>query len=610
MRTRLNIFLSLILLWMTFFSVARILFLIYNYTHSSQLTLLEISKAMLYGLRMDMSTTGYMAALTGLVLTIGIWLPGRWISVTLHTITISFLVLFSLILTVDLELYRHWGFRMNITPFFYMGSEATGMAGFLTTLKLLLILVLIVWVFTNIYFKKVAPPYKHLQKGTMVNMISMLCITGLLFFPIRGSLSTATMNVGVVYFHKTKMFANHAGINVIWNFLYSLKNDNAIKYPEDILNKETTDYHIAQLYPKQDSTLHVLKTNRPNIILIILESFTADVIEPLGGKPGAAPNLSRLCKEGILFDQFFANGDRTDKGLVSILSAFPAQPKGSIIKYPQKTQRLSYLSVKLDELGYKNSFVYGGDANFANYRSFLTTARFWHITSADDFPDELNVSKWGVHDEYVFQQAMRELDTTRNKPFFQTILTLSSHEPFDVPMKPVFTRNDDEALFLNSCYYTDQWLGKFIDEARTKPWWDNTLLIITADHGHRLPGNKRYETRGKFKIPMLWIGGAVSRDTVIHTYGNQTDIANTVLAQLDQPSSDFVFSKNLLGHPVTNFAFYIFNDGYGYLDSERYFVYDNPGRQYLVEEGPIEESHRMAAKAYIQKLYMEYNAKK
>ncbi|MBX2945695.1 MAG: sulfatase-like hydrolase/transferase [Cyclobacteriaceae bacterium] len=610
MRARLKILFLIILYWMAFFSVARLLFLVYNYNYSAQLTVSEIIKALAYGLKMDLSTTGYIAMLCGLLLTTSVFTQKRWIAGAMHSVTFGFLVFSGLIILIDLELYRHWGFRMNITPFFYMGSEAAGMASLWVTIKLLMIFSALVFIFIRLYFKTIALSLADLRPGKPQSALVIFLTTGLLFFPIRGSLSTATMNVGMVYFHKTKMFANHAGINVVWNFLYSLKNDNAIKYPEDFFDKQQTEEYFSRLYPRQDSTYHVLTLAQPNILLIILESFTADVIEPLGGMPGVAPRLNELCREGILFDQLYANGDRTDKGLVSILSAFPAQPKGSIIKYPQKTQRLPYLSVKLEELGYKNSFVYGGDADFANYNSFLTAGRYRHITSVDDFDDDLYTTKWGVHDEYVFKQTLHEIDTTQSTPFFKTVLTLSSHEPFDVPMEPVFEGADDEARFLNSCHYTDKWLGNFIANAKQKPWWKNTLIIITADHGHRFPGNKRYETKEKFRIPMLWIGGVVQKDTVVHTMGNQSDIANTLLAQLGKPSPDFIFSKNLLGSPVKDFAVYIFNDGYGYLDHERYIIFDNPGKQYIRKEGIAQEEELFFAKAYLQKLYSEYNAKK
>ncbi len=134
----------------------------------------------------------------------------------------------------------------------------------------------------------------------------------------------------------------------------------------------------------------------------------------------------------MLFDNFYASGDRTDKGVIAVLSGYPAQPTSSIIKFPSKTQNLPKLNNYLKKLGYKTSFIYGGDVDFANFRSYLTTSGFDHLTTMDDFPDDINTSKWGIHDHFMFNQSLQELDTTQ-APFAKVILTLSSHEPFDVP---------------------------------------------------------------------------------------------------------------------------------------------------------------------------------
>jgi phosphoglycerol transferase MdoB-like AlkP superfamily enzyme len=431
-----------------------------------------------------------------------------------------------------------------------------------------------------------------------------------MFIPIRGGFSVATMNAGQVYFHKTNNFANHAGINVLWNFLSSLQSDVNLQYPEDYFDRSLTEAYFKSLYPQNDSTTSVLTTKRPNIILVIVEGFTANVIEPLGGRKGITPNFNRLSQEGILFTNFYASGDRTDKGLVSILSAFPAQTQRSIIKFPDKTQKLPYLSRKLEGLGYQTSFVYGGDADFANYRSFLTYGGFRHITSVDDFDSDYNTSKWGVHDQYLFEQAEKELDTTSlDKPFFKAMLTLSSHEPFDVPLKQI-PGEDDPSLFLNSCYYTDKCIGDFIAYCKQQPWWNNTLIVITADHGHRLPDKIDSRIREKFHTPMLWLGGAIKKDTIVTRYGGQTDIANTLLGQLDKPSADFIFSKDMFGNNTKDFAMYIFIDGYGYVDPGHYIVYDNPGKLYLHQTGVTKEEDTYPARAYVQKLFLDYNSKK
>jgi phosphoglycerol transferase MdoB-like AlkP superfamily enzyme len=587
--------------------IARALFMLYNHDLSTMLPATDLLRAMLHGLRMDASITGYFLALSGLILTGSVFFPGRWAPLSLATITILLLILGGLVVVADMELYRHWGFRMNNSPFFYMGSGAVGSVDGGVVAKLLSILLILTILFCWIYFRYIHSKMKALSAGNKKTAFVMLACTVAMFVPIRGSFSVAPMNSGFVYFHKTNAFANHAAINVIWNFLYSLQKSDRDAYPENFYDKEKADTQFHALYPQTDTTINLLNTKRPNVIIIILESFTADVIEPLGGIPGVAPELSKLCSEGILFDHFYASGDRTDKGIIAVLSGYPAQPTTSIIKNPSKTQSLPQLNPYLKKLGYRSSFIYGGDIDFANFRSYLTTGGYDHITTMDDFDNEKNTSKWGVHDHFMFAQALAELDTTRGL-FTKVILTLSSHEPFDVPHQSHIKGKDEESLFLNACHYTDQYLGDFIHKLKQKPLWDNTLVLITADHGHRHPRNKAIQDKERFKIPLLMLGGAIKKDTIIHTLSGQTDIANTLLAQLDKPHAEFKFSKNILARNAVPFAAYFFNDGYGFLRPDSYLVYDNPGKQFL-KSVHADASTQDVSKAFQQFLFSDYNSR-
>lgn len=591
-------------------TAARVCFLIYNAELTAQLSGSDVFNSMLYGLRMDASMTGYILMISGIILIVSVFVQHRWAGYLLIGFNMLMLLALCVAMVADLALYHHWGFRLNTTPLFYMGSEAAGSAGNGVIVKLVIILILSVAVFGFFFLKFISTRMLTVAPAPKRAALLVLLVTVLMFIPIRGGFSVATMNAGQVYFHKTNNFANHAGINVLWNFLNSLQSDVNLHYPENYFDRQLTQTYFNALYPENDSTVSVLKSKRPNVILIIVEGFTANVIESLGGRKGITPNFNQLSKEGIFFTNFYASGDRTDKGLVSILSAFPAQTQQSIIKFPDKTQKLAYLTRKLEALKYKTSFVYGGDADFANYRSFLTYGGFRHITSDDDFDSEYNTSKWGVHDQYLFEQVKKELDTTSlHQPFFKTVLTLSSHEPFDVPLKQI-SGEDDASLFLNSCYYTDKCLGEFIAYCKQQPWWDNTLIILTADHGHRLPDKLDSRIREKFHIPLLWLGGAIKKDTIVTRYAGHTDIANTLLAQLDKPSDDFIFSKDIFGNHTKDFAQYVFIDGYGYLDPQHYIVYDNPGKIYLHKEGVTKETDTYFGRAYLQTLFLDYNSKK
>lgn len=590
---------------MLFFSVSRTLFLVWNHTMCPEMTAGDGLKSLMYGLRMDASLSGYMMMINGLLLAVsvftGIRLPGFLINI----LTVIMIFLSVIIILTDLQLYHYWGFRLNTTPLFYIGKEALSMISLAMALKAVTVGLLLSGISLFCYFRLIALNFKKVTKSKPVTAVVMLLISALMILPVRGSLGTSTMNPSMVYFHPNKVFVNHAGINVVWNFLSSLLTKNSIIYPEDFLPEKQTELFFNELFPKQHSTIRLLNTAKPNILLIILESFSADIIEPLGGVKGITPNLNQLCSEGVLFTNFYASGDRTDKGLVAILSGFPAQPRSTIIKSPEKTQKLPFLSRHLSETGYYCSFIYAGDINFANYYSYLINGGFKQITCDRNFPLSQKTSKWGAHDQFLFLKLFDELNEA-NSLFFKTVLTLSSHDPFDVPMKKIFGSDDEDSLFLNACYYTDSHLGTFISKARQTHWWKNTLIIITADHGHRLPGNKGYNTKESFRIPMLWIGGAVAKDTVISETASQTDIPATLLAQLNSSSSDFIFSKNICGQPVNPFAVYVFNNGFGFLNNSCYYIFDNYLQSNILTAGCGKDELNYG-KVFIQKMYSSYN---
>jgi phosphoglycerol transferase MdoB-like AlkP superfamily enzyme len=604
MKKRLHFFLLLSVFWLSLFIISRILFLVYQFPQASQLSTYEILMPLVLGLRMDLAMTGYWLLLPGLILTLSPFISNQTIKFTLRVINTLLIVFTSLVIAADLELYKHWGFRLNSTPLMYLKSEALSSANPLIFALLIMIFLLLAAGFFYLYTRKVEPGIEKFPALQKRWALGWLFITASLILPIRGSIGVAPLNTGVVYFHKSKAFPNHAGINPVWNFLRSVLRDNKQQYPEDFYKPYEKEFQSLNAF--SGNTKKVISKSKPNVILIILESFTNSLIEPLGGMKEVTPNLNALAGEGILFTNFYASGDRTDKGLVSILSGYPAQPKSSIIKYPEKTQHLPYLSKKMHDLGYHTSFVYGGDIEFANMKSYLTNCAFDHITEENTFEDNIDKSKWGVADHYVFNELQTECDTAHT-PFFTVMLSLSSHEPFIVPMEPVFKGNDERTQFLNAAAYADKSLGDFIREAKKKEWWENTLVIITADHGHRLPGLLELKDKNRFKIPMLWLGGVISKDSTINTFANQTDIANTILAQLTNADTTFLFSRNILAENKKSFSMYAFNNGYGYVSSTHENIYDFDLKNFVKKEGDLQELNY--GKAFMQKLFTDYNNK-
>jgi phosphoglycerol transferase MdoB-like AlkP superfamily enzyme len=324
----------------------------------------------------------------------------------------------------------------------------------------------------------------------------------------------------------------------------------------------------------------------------------------MGGDSLITPQFNRYVKEVILFSEFYAAGPRTDKAMPAILNGYPAQPAQSIIKEPKKSQTLPSLVRILNENGYNSSFWYGGEINFANFNSFVIGSGFDEIITKNNFnPSDFN-SKWGVHDHILFN-ALKDSMRTIQEPFLKVILTLSSHEPYDVPMENVFDGSDVITKYKNSVYYADKTVGSFLDWAKGTDWWENTLVIMVADHARIYDDMPNYK-QNVFRIPMLWIGGALDKKgLIIEKLGSQTDIPITLLNQLGIGCS-FPFSKELLSDGSKSFAFYTYNEGFGFITDSSATAFDLKSRTPVMSEGKDPLSAENNGKALLQVLFDDY----
>ncbi len=375
------------------------------------------------------------------------------------------------------------------------------------------------------------------------------------------------------------MFANHTAVNFVWNFGNSISQmkysgKNPYRYFDDetafkIINKERNPL-------LEKTTDSILNTKKPNIILIIWESLTAKVVATVGGEPDVTKNLNKLSKEGLLFTNFYANGDRTDKGLTAILSGYYPQTNASIIKTPAKARNLPMLTKEMKKLGYTTSFYYGGDTNFGNMNTYFRNGEIDNLIDGSSFKKEDWNSKWGVHDHVFLKYFANNFSSEEKQPFFKILLTLSSHEPFEFPDTYKFGKDTEANKFRSAHAYTDKAIGNFIKQAKTQPWWKNTLIVIMGDHGNPLPKHTGYyNSPKKFHIPMLWLGGALSKtNKKIETISSQVDFSYSLLSLLNGDISSFTWSKNIFSNAPTQYAHYIFNKGFGTIQKNGNYTYD------------------------------------
>jgi len=500
----------------------------------------------------------------------------------------------------DLFLYKYWGFRIDATPLFYLKTPKDAMAsGTMAEYVFAFVLFFVLYFMFSFSFKKLHASFFKINKVSKWTVLPMLLVIALLVILIRGGLSVATMNVGRVYFSHS-IFLNHSAINPIWNFIYSLSKsdsfDTQYRYMEE---KEANSRFLRMTESERDTTsLRVLKTDRPNVIVVILESCGSGICEAFGGEKNVSPNLTKMAEEGIAFTHFYANSFRTDRGLVSILSGYPAQPTTSLMKYPNKSQNVPKFPLSMKNAGYDISFYYGGDENFTNMRSYLITSGFEKIISDKDFEQKDMSEKWGAYDHALFRKVTEELDAQTETPFLKVLLTLSSHEPFDVPMRRFENR------YLNSVAYTDSCLGVFVSDLKKSKWWDNTLVVLLPDHAYRYPDTLKNSDVERHRIPMVWVGGAVNKGMKVDRLASQIDLSRTLLSQLNMDVSEYKFSKNIFGEKSPEFAYYTFNEGFGLVTPRGVSIYDC-GANLPIREDEVELTQD--GKAYLQSLFDDLN---
>ena len=532
-----------------------------------------------HGLTLDMTVAGYVTALPILVTLLSLWLrlPEKVWRGVLTTWFVLVAVTTAVIFAVDVALYEHWGFRIDSTVLIYLADPEEAMAsvdfwlGVRQTLLAAAYAAGMIWVYRRILgvFDGRTVGWRVASLGSL----AVVMLAGFDFLAIRGGTGASVANVSKVYFSPTQ-FLNHAATNPVFSFLASLGDrvDYADEYPffDEAVRAAKFDA-LRGNGPAAGPTEPVLNTARPNVVIVILESFARTVMDAeVGGEP-VMPYMQRLKGEGIWFENFFANSFRTDRGEVAILSGFPAQTRMSIMKLPAKSRNLTSIARSLAGEGYATSFAYGGDLNFTNQSSYMYATGWQELIWQKDLRFDAPAADWGYDDALMcdwFADRVIALSDA-GKPFLAGLLTLSSHTPFDVP----YSKFDDKVL--NAMAFSDECVGKMIDRLKASSAWKDLLVVLVADHGYPYPRTLTYNEPLRHRIPMIWTGGAVARPRVVEDYAAQIDIAATLLAQLGVAHDDFDYSKDIFAPtPPRKFAYYTFNDGFGVVDASGEAVWD------------------------------------
>lgn len=584
------------------FILQKPLFMLYNGSIEKGFGFADYMQVMVHGASLDAATAGYLTAFPFLLVLISIWFRKFPLKKILYGYYILAAALISIIFVVDMALYTFWGFKLDASVFLYIDSPKEALAsvsvGFilLRVLAILLLIALNSWVLL-----KITPSVLTATRKRIAGTAGMLLLGGVLFIIIRGGVTESTSNIGQVYF-SNEPFLNHSAVNPDFSLLSSMGKSQDFASEFNFFDEEKRAALFDGLYPTTDgdSIIQVLNTKRPNILIILMEGFGGAFVEPLGGLPDVTPHFNRLSKEGVFFTNCYANSFRTDRGTVCTFSGYLGLPTASVMKIPAKSRTLPAIAEGLSKAGYKTDFLYGGDINFTNMKSYLLSTGYQRLTANTDFSlAEQTSNAWGVNDDITFEYLYNQLRNRKEEgPWHTAFLTLSSHEPFEVP----YHRLEDKIP--NAFAYTDECLGKFIDRLKQTPAWKDLLVICLPDHGFYYPREGSNAMPRFYHIPLLWLGGAVKQPMQVDKIMNQTDLAATLLGQLGLEHTAFTFSRNVLGSDYKYpFAFYSFNNGFSFRDSTGVTMFDNNSGSILFDEPEADESRLDKGKAILQTVY-------
>jgi len=575
-------FLKLYFFWLFLFFLNRVIFLFFYFKSFKNIKLLEILQIIPNSISLDVSFISYVASITFLLILLGFMLSSfkteQFINKTVNFFLVSMILFTNIVSAGEICLYKEWETKLNYTALSHLKQPSEV---FLTASNIDYLIfsfyILISIIVIRFYLKNIKIHFKF-QKSSFKSILKRVffapLILGVFFYFIRGGLQSIPINISDAYFSKN-IIVNDLTVNSNWNIIQSyFKSSRSINgNPYIKYSKKEYDLFVENYINDSNITVlptKILRDNQPNIVFILLESWSADIIESLGGLKSITPNFNKLEEQGLLFSNFYSNGWKSEQAVSSIFSSFPVFPYISIIKETDKARKLPSINKSLKN--YNSSFIFGGQLSYGNIKGFLLNQKFDLVLDIDDF--NYPRGRLGIHDEFMFDEFHLHLNKMK-EPFFSTLFTLSSHSPYDFPFKHKFSFNSRHDPYVNSVAYTDSCLGVFFQKIKNEKWYNNTLFIIVSDHSHSTPIHRRVAQKERFKIPMLWYGDVLHKKykgLSNEILSSHIDITPTLLSQLNYKVDSKYFGNDIF-KLNKKYVPYSFVRGYGMINDYSSYAY-------------------------------------
>ncbi len=571
----------LFLIWLVAFQLLRGLLIVATWSHHGDATLGLIWQSLLHGMRFDAATAVW------LTLPFALWRlsrgsPGRWECRLVFSAygLISLVAIFALI--AEVEFYKEFQMRLGPLAYDYFSTQAehnTIVLGMIWhgypvvrwTLVCLVLWAVFIWIARRLF----RPRASRFELAPCA--LATVLLAGAAVIGIRSGFQHAPLRWGNAYF-STSTYVNQMTLNGLWSLLDAARSsssgqklarqwerrmplDEAIQRARQVVvlpGEKLVDagtYPLLRVSPPNDAV-----GKRPrNVVLVMMESFTARFCGAVGAPFGATPQFDALAREGILFDRAFAVSTHTVQGAFSTLCSFPNLPDND---RPAKTstgeQPFRSLPRILAENGWETVFLYNGLFSWDNMEGFYRHQGVQRFIGRNDFKNPTFVDQdWGPCDFDVFNRAIEEFSdlAAKRKRFLGVILTLSNHAPFDLPKVEgieSITTGGEQNNRLNGVHYADWAVGQFMASARKQEWFEDTLFVFVGDHGFGVPPNITEVSLLHMHVPLLFYAPALLAGSpgVRHQTASQLDILPTILGLIGLDSPHQAFGRDLFRLPA------------------------------------------------------------
>ncbi len=623
--------------WLLYFALFRLWFVLWFFREWSAESPMSAWASFWHALPLDLSMAGYLVAVPVLL-----WFAGLGIGSRSYGFIEKAILYFNVLIAsglvflfgANIFIYEEWHTLLNNRALEYFKTPAALLDSMSLPFVVVCILLYVggVWVVYRGY-KLVVGAKVYTPNTSRWALLGLPVWLALLALAIRGGLGVMPINESAVYY-SPHIFDNHAATNTAWHLAHSMMETRSAQNHYRFMGGDAAEACISRLMGKSvaqaETNYQFFSTPdsaRLNLVFVIMESHTAQVLESLGGEKGVCPALERLSAQGILFSNCYGSGYRTDQGIVSVLAGYPAQPDQSIVLLEDKAVKLNSVPKTLKVKGYSTAFLYGGELTFANLGTWLANQRFDKIFSEKDFSRAEKTQRWGVDDKILLQRAITEINLLP-QPFFAAAMTLSLHPPYDVPYQSRWQGSSDREKFLNSAAFADHAIGEFFRSAAQQPWYKNTLFLLVADHGASLPSGAGLDNPVSRHTPLIIFGQPLAekwKGAKIGQFCNHHDIPATVLAMvgIENIRDDFPWSRDLwFWNTVLNanktpeidqfhngFAYFTNENGIGWANGQGKGFYYFGDKKWKFWEGALDARSQEDAKAYLQAVYEDFLGK-